>query len=55
MTPAPTRTLGTIWWFVMGALGFHFPYYAYYLKENAGLTGAEVGMVLAVILSLIHI
>jgi PPP family 3-phenylpropionic acid transporter len=49
VTPAPVWTLGAIWWFVMGALGFFFPYYAFFLNENAGLTGTQVGAVLGVI------
>ena len=38
-----------LFWFVFfGALGIFFPYYTLYLKENADLTGTELGMVLSV-------
>lgn len=33
----------------MGALGIFFPYYSLYLRENAGLSGTQVGLVLAVV------
>ena len=36
------------WLLYMGGLGAVFPYQSLYLRENAGLTGAEVGLVLAV-------
>ncbi len=40
----------TLFWFVyMGALGIFFPYYSLYLRENAGLSGTQVGLVLAVL------
>ena len=40
----------TLFWFTyMGALGIFFPYYSLYLKENAGLSGTQVGLVLAVV------
>jgi len=38
----------TLFWFTyMGSLGIVFPYFSLYLKEDAGLSGAEVGLVLA--------
>lgn len=38
----------TLFWFTyMGSLGIVFPYFSLYLRENAGLTGAEMGLVLA--------
>lgn len=38
----------TLFWFVyMGGLGIFFPYYSLYLRENVGLTGTQVGLVLA--------
>src|SRR5918996_3300156 len=40
----------TLFWFVyMGSVGVILPYYSLYLKENAGLSGTEVGWVLAVL------
>lgn len=39
-----------LFWFVFfGALGIFFPYYSLYLKENAELTGTQLGMVLSVV------
>jgi PPP family 3-phenylpropionic acid transporter len=39
----------TFFWFVyFGSLGIFFPYFALYLRENAGLSGTEVGFVLAI-------
>lgn len=32
----------------MGSLGIVFPYFSLYLKEDAGLSGAEIGLILAV-------
>ena len=38
----------TLFWFIyMGSLGIVFPYFSLYLKEDAGLSGAQVGLVLA--------
>jgi len=45
-TPA---VLATIWWFVLSGLGLVFPFAALYLRENAGLSGSEVGLVLAML------
>jgi PPP family 3-phenylpropionic acid transporter len=42
------RTLLSVYWFVLFAgLGIFFPFYSLYLDENAGLTGTEVGLVMA--------
>ena len=32
------------WYFALGALGVFFPFYSLYLRENAGLSGTEVGL-----------
>jgi PPP family 3-phenylpropionic acid transporter len=38
----------TLFWFTyMGSLGIVFPYFSLYLKEDAGLSGTQVGLVLA--------
>src|SRR5919197_2952426 len=40
----------TLFWFVyMGSLGIFLPYFSLYLKENAGLSGTQVGWILAVV------
>ncbi len=39
--------LSLFWFFYLGGLGIFFPYYSLYLRENAGLTGTQVGVVLA--------
>jgi PPP family 3-phenylpropionic acid transporter len=40
----------TLFWFVyMGSVGIVLPYYSLYLKENAGLSGTELGWVLAIL------
>jgi MFS transporter, PPP family, 3-phenylpropionic acid transporter len=39
----------TLFWFTyFGSLGIFFPYFALYLRENAGLTGTQLGIVLAI-------
>jgi PPP family 3-phenylpropionic acid transporter len=39
----------TLFWFVyFGSLGIFFPYFTLYLRENAGLSGTEVGLILAI-------
>ncbi|HXG51399.1 MAG TPA: MFS transporter [candidate division Zixibacteria bacterium] len=39
----------TLFWFVyLGSLGIFYPYFSLYLRENAGLSGTEVGLVLAI-------
>jgi MFS transporter, PPP family, 3-phenylpropionic acid transporter len=40
----------TLFWLVhMGSLGIFFPYFSLYLKENAGLSGVQLGWILAVV------
>ncbi len=39
----------TLFWFAyFGSLGIFYPYFTLYLRENAGLTGTQVGLVLAI-------
>ena len=39
----------TFFWFAyFGSLGIFYPYFTLYLRENAGLTGTQVGLVLAI-------
>ena len=39
----------TFFWFsYFGSLGVFYPYFSLYLRENAGLTGTQVGLVLAI-------
>ena len=39
----------TLFWFTyFGSLGIFYPYFSLYLRENAGLTGSQVGLVLAI-------
>ncbi len=40
--------LGVAWFFCMGGLGIYFPYFGLYLKENAGLPGIQVGLILGI-------
>lgn len=42
-------SLALFWFVYQGALGIFFPYYSLYLRENAGLSGAEMGWVLAAV------
>jgi PPP family 3-phenylpropionic acid transporter len=51
MLPVMWRSIPlTLFWFVhMGALGVFFPYFSLYLKENAGLSGVQLGWVLAIV------
>ena len=41
-------SISLFWFAFFGALGIFFPYYSLYLKENAGLTGTQLGLVLSV-------
>ena len=43
------RALATWWFLFMGGLGAVFPFFSLYFRENGGLSGTEVGMVLSVI------
>jgi PPP family 3-phenylpropionic acid transporter len=39
----------TLFWFTyFGSLGIFFPYFSLYLRENAGLSGTQLGIVLAI-------
>jgi PPP family 3-phenylpropionic acid transporter len=40
--------LAVAWFFNMGGLGIYFPYFGLYLKENAGLSGTQVGIILGI-------
>lgn len=42
-------TLSAFWFLYLGGLGIFFPYYTLYLRENAGLSGTQVGLVIAVL------
>jgi PPP family 3-phenylpropionic acid transporter len=37
-----------VWFFCLGGLGMFFPFFALFLRENLGLSGSQVGLVLAV-------
>jgi len=39
--------IAVFWFFYYGALGTFFPFFSLYLRENAALSGTEVGLVLA--------
>ena len=41
--------ISTVWFFCLGGLGLFFPFYSLYLRENTGLSGTEIGLVLAVL------
>ena len=43
----PVGLLSLYWFAFFAAQGIFFPYYTLYLRENAGLSGTEVGFVLA--------
>ena len=47
MNPAHV-TMSVAWFFCLGGLGVFFPFFSLYLHENAGLSGSEVGWVMAV-------
>lgn len=38
-----------VWFFGLGGFGIHLPYFSLYLRENAGLSGTEVGFILALL------
>jgi PPP family 3-phenylpropionic acid transporter len=44
-----TLTISLVWLFALGGLGSFFPFYSLYLSENLGLSGTQVGVVLAVL------
>lgn len=41
--------ISAFWFFALGGLGVFFPFYSLYLRENAGLSGTQIGVVLAVL------
>ena len=41
--------LSLYWFFILGALGVFFPFYAAYLADDIGLGGTEIGLVMALI------
>jgi PPP family 3-phenylpropionic acid transporter len=41
--------MALVWFFCLGGLGIWFPLYTLYLGENAGLSGVEIGLVMAAI------
>jgi PPP family 3-phenylpropionic acid transporter len=41
--------MSCVWFFCLGGLGIFFPFFSLYLRENAGLSGSQVGVVLAVL------
>ena len=41
--------LALFWFFYFAGQGIFFPYYPLYLRENAGLSGTQVGIVLAML------
>ena len=41
-------TLSLLWLFVLGGLGAFFPFFSLYLRENAGLSGLQVGAVMSI-------
>jgi PPP family 3-phenylpropionic acid transporter len=41
--------IALVWFFSLAGLGVFFPYFSLYLKENAGFTGTQVGIALAVL------
>jgi len=36
-----------VWFFALGGLGVFFPFFSLYLDENAGLSGSQIGVVMA--------
>ena len=44
----PASAIALFWFFYFAGLGIFFPYYGLYLRENAGLGGTQVGLVLSV-------
>jgi PPP family 3-phenylpropionic acid transporter len=47
LLPPPTLAISLVWFFALGGLGTFFPFYSLYLRENLGLTGTQVGLVLS--------
>lgn len=44
---SPRRSLTAFWFLYFAGFGIYFPYFSLYLRENAGLSGTEVGLVLS--------
>lgn len=45
----PLVAMSLVWLFCLGGLGIFFPLYSLYLRESAGLTGTQVGAVMAML------
>jgi len=45
----PPRSISLVWFFAMGGLGVFFPFFSMYLDENIGLSGSEIGIVMAAV------
>jgi PPP family 3-phenylpropionic acid transporter len=45
----PQKAISFVWLFALGGFGIFFPFFSMYLNENAGLTGTQLGIVLAVL------
>lgn len=45
--PSSHASLSAVWFLYMAGLGLIFPFHALYLRENGGLGGTELGLVLA--------
>jgi PPP family 3-phenylpropionic acid transporter len=45
----PAASVALFWFLYFGGLGIFLPYYSLYLRENAGLGGMQVGVVLAML------
>lgn len=45
----PVARIALLWFFTLGGLGMFFPFFSLYLYKDAGLTGAQVGIVLATV------
>ena len=43
----PPGSTALVWFFALGGLGVFFPFFSMYLDENAGLSGSEIGVVMA--------
>jgi PPP family 3-phenylpropionic acid transporter len=42
-------TMALVWFFCLAGLGTFFPFFSMYLHENAGLSGTQVGHILAIL------
>jgi PPP family 3-phenylpropionic acid transporter len=47
--PVRVAPLGAFWFVFFGGLGIFYPYFALYLREQGGLSGAQIGIVMATI------